>query len=189
MQGGPGGTPQPYAYNDPYNALLAAVPVMQNQMNQNLASAESQAGFTGNRFGTYGANAAANVGAQTSMQENAMLLQAMQQQGQQDQQNALTASGQMMNLGNLQNNIAMDQINEPFQVGQYEQNRQDQFSNTAFQDWSQNRLGWLGPAMQLALGQHGATTNPGQIYSVQQPGTPGALNYAGGIASILGALL
>lgn len=186
---GPGGTPQPGAYNDPYSALLAAVPLMQQQMTQNLAGAEAQAGFTGNRFGTYGADAASRVGAQTSMQMNQMLLQTMQDQANRDQQNALTASGQGIQLGQAQNQMDMQKLMSEFGIGQYEQNRQDQFSNTAFQDWQQNRLGWLGPAMQLAMGQHAGSTNPGQIYQTTQPGSAGALDYASALGPLLAAFL
>lgn len=186
---GPGGTPQPYAYNDPYSALLASVPLMQQQMTQNIAGAEAQAGFTGNRFGTYGADSAARAGAQTSMQMNQALLQAMGDQANRDQQNALTASGQSIQLGGLQNQIDLQKLMAEAGIGQWEQGRQDQFSNTAFQDWSQNRLGWLGPAMQLALGQHAGSTNPGQIYSTTTPGTPGGIDYASALGPLLAAFL
>lgn len=187
MGPGPGATPTPGAFNDPYSALLASVPLMQQQMTQNIANAEAQAGFTGNRFGTYGANAAAQAGAQTSMGMNEQLLQAMLNQGQNDQRNALSASALGLQGENLGNQERIDQLMYPFQIGQFEQGRQDQFSNTAFNDWSQNRLGWLPMAAQLAMSQHPASYTPGSIYTTQQAGSPGFLQYATGIAGLLGA--
>jgi hypothetical protein len=80
------------------------------------------------------------------------------------------------NLGGLMNQIDQSKIQLPFQIGQYEQGRQDGFSNQAYEDFERNKLGWLPFLGQMAGGQSGGS--PGQIYQTTTPGKPGAIDYA-----------
>ena len=71
-----------------------------------------------------------------------------------------------------ENDIWNGQVNPLLQLGLWEQGRADDFSQMAFQDWSQNRYGMLPMLGGWASGI--SPGNPGQIVQMQtQPGQPG----------------
>jgi hypothetical protein len=182
--GGPSGNPMPGAFNDPFNSLLAAIPMMDLNAKRQTSQAMSEAGFTGNRWSSGAMDTAGRIGAENALQQNKMLLDALYGTANQAEDRALQATGMATNLGGLMNNIDQSRITLPFQLGQYEQGRQDHFSNQAYEDFERNKLGWLPMLTQLAGGQHGGT--PGQIYQTQTPGKPGALDYATLLAGLFG---
>jgi hypothetical protein len=184
IMGGPSGNPMPGAFNDPFNSLLAAIPMMDLNAKRQTSQAMSDAGFTGNRWSSSAMNTAGRIGAENALAQNQMLLEALYGTANQAEDRALQATGMATNLGGLMNQIDQSRVTLPFQLGQYEQGRQDHFSNQAYEDFERNKLGWLPMLTQLAGGQHGGT--PGQIYQTQTPGKPGALDYATLLAGLFG---
>jgi hypothetical protein len=83
-----------------------------------------------------------------------------------------------------QNQIFQGQVDPAMQFGQYEQGRQDQFSNLAYQDWNQNKYGMLPMLGGWAAGINAGS--PGSVIPYQSsPGTPSQANTLG---SLLGGL-
>lgn len=161
----------PGDFNDPYNAYLAAIPVMETIRDQEISQAMGQAGFTGNRYSTSAMNTAGRIGQDTSNQLNHMLNQTMYDQSQQDLNRALQASGMGMQLGAMQDELQRNRLNQLFGFGQYEQGRQDNFANMAYQDFLNSRMGYL-PLLAQVLGGVGAP-NPGTpVQTVTNPGSP-----------------
>jgi hypothetical protein len=161
-------------FTDPMQMFMSAIPGMRLNTQKQIADAMATAGGTGNRWGTSAQRTAGQIGAESAMQENAMLQSLLSNYANNQENRALQATGQGTALGALQDQMAQNRIGTEAGLGQYEQNRQDQFANTRFQDWSANRLGWLGPMLQFA-GQQGAGSPPsaGQIYTTQTAGEPG----------------
>jgi hypothetical protein len=184
IMGGPSGNPMPGAFNDPFNSLLAAIPMMDLNAKRQTSQAMSEAGFTGNRWSSGAMDTAGRIGAENALAQNKMMLDALYGTANQAEDRALQATGMATNLGGLMNQIDQSRVTLPFQLGQYEQGRQDHFSNQAYEDFERNKLGWLPWLSQMASGQHGGT--PGQIYQTQTPGKPGALDYAGLLAGLFG---
>jgi hypothetical protein len=185
----PGQAPAPYAYNNPYSAYLAAIPGMQLQEKQAISGAMENAGFTGNRFSTTAENQAGQIGAQTGLQENQLLLQTMYNQSQQDQDRALqAATWGAPSVGGLQNNIAQSEFMVPAQLGQYEQQRGDTQSMNAYNAWNANKLGWFPYLLGAAAGGGGNAGVPGQIYSVTNPGSTNTLGQIGSLLPGIAAL-
>lgn len=184
LLGGPSGAPMPGAFNDPFNSLLAAIPAMDLNAKRATAQAMSDAGFTGNRWSSSAMDAAGRIGAENALAQNKMLLDALYGTANQAEDRALAATGMATDLGGLMNQIDQSRIMLPFQIGQFEQGRQDFFSNQAYEDFERNKLGWFPHLAQLAGGQHGGT--PGQIYQTTTPGKPGALDYATLLAGLFG---
>jgi hypothetical protein len=184
IMGGPSGNPMPGAFNDPFNSLLAAIPMMDLNAKRQTSQAMSEAGFTGNRWSSSAMDKAGQIGAENALAQNKMLLEALYGTANQAEDRALQATGMATNLGGLMNNIDQSRITLPFQIGQFEQGRQDHFSNQAYEDFERNKLGWLPMLTGLAGGQHGGS--PGQIYQTQTPGRPGAFDYATLLAGLFG---
>jgi hypothetical protein len=189
--GTPGGPPSGASggmyygdYNDPYNAVLASIPGMQQNMTQNISNAMAQAGFGGNRYSSSAENQAGQIGAQTAMQENQMLNQAMYNQANQDQNRALQAAGQGANMGMDLNSIQQQQLTVPFNMAQAEQALQQGNATNAYQQWLQNSLGFLPMLMQGAMSQGSGT--PGYPTTTTTASTPGAANYLPILASLFG---
>lgn len=179
-----GGFGDAYSFTDPFQQFLSAVPVMNLNRDKQISDSMAEAGFGGNRYGTYAAGKAAEIGGQTALQEDALLWNTLSDYGNKTQDRALQANQLGLNAAQLQDQMAQNRLLTPFQIAQYEQGRQDQFSNTAFQDWSQNRMGWLGPLLQAAMSQ--GAGSPGQIYTTQTPSSPGAVDYMPLITGLLG---
>lgn len=184
--GGPG---QTGAYDDPFSQLLAAVPAMNLNATQQIAGAMGQAGFTGNRWSSSAENQAGQIGSQNAMAQNQMLTQAMSDYANKAQDRSLSAAQGSTALGGLLDQMAQNRITTPAALAQYEQGRQDNFSNEALQQFNSDKLGWFPYLLQAATSQ--GAGSPGQIVPTTTPGTPGALDYAqgiGGLASLLGGL-
>lgn len=158
-------------YRDPLLPLMSLFPLMNVNRDKQIAEGLAQAGGGGNRFGTYAANTAAQIGAETGMQQNAMIQKALLDFANGQQDRSLAAGGMGMQLGSLMDQMAQDRVRLPAELGQYEQGRQDRFSNLAYEDFERNKLGWLPLLLGSAQGQHGPT--PGPIYQTQTPGDPG----------------
>lgn len=167
--------------------FLSAVPGMRMNTQRAIGDAMATAGGTGNRWGTSAQRTAGEIGAESAMQENAMLQGMLANYANQQENRALQATGQGMGLGGMLDQMAQSRVQLPFQVGQYEQQRQDNLANTQFQDWSANRLGWLGPMLQAAMSQGaGSPAQPGQIYQTSTAGSPGASDYLTLLAQLFG---
>lgn len=175
-QQGPGGMPQTYAYNDPFNAALAALPTMDQNAQRQISGAMSSAGLTGNRFGSYAQNAAGQIGGENALQENQMVLSAMQQQALAEQGQALTANATGVGAGSAMESAMQQNLMNPFAVGQYEQGRQDQFANLRYQDFNQNKLGWF-PYLEQAANSRTAGY-PGPVMYNTTGSQPGGLDFA-----------
>lgn len=161
----------PGDFNDPYNAYLAAIPVMETLRDQEISQSMAQAGFGGNRYSTAAMNAAGRIGAETSQRLNQMLNQTMYDQSQQDLNRALQASGMGMQLGSLQDELQRNRLNQLFGFGQYEQGRQDQYAMLPYQDFMQSRMGYL-PLLAQVLGGVGAPNSGTPVQTVTNPGAP-----------------
>jgi hypothetical protein len=183
--GFPGQVPMPYAFNDPFQMFLSAVPLMNANRDKQIADAMSVAGFSGNRIGTAAANDAMRIGAETALAQDQMLLGLLGDYANNVENRALQANQQGIQLGGLLNSIQQDQLMIPFQIGAWEQGRQDNFANTAFQDWSANRLGWFPHLLQAAMSQ--GAGSPGQIYTTTEPGKPGAVDWLTALGPLFSA--
>jgi hypothetical protein len=161
----------PGDFNDPYNAYLSAIPVMETIRDQEISQAMAKAGFGGNRYSTSAMNTAGRIGQDTSNQLNQMLNTTMYNQAQTDLDRALQASGMGMQLGSLQDEIQRNKLNQLFGFGQYEQGRQDNFANLAYSDWDKNKLGYL-PYLIQAFSGTGNPTPGTPVQTVTNPGTP-----------------
>lgn len=169
--GGSGPGFQPGDFNDPFNMFLSAVPGMNLNMQKQIGDAMATAGFSGNRYSSSAENAAGQIGAQNALDQNALLQKTLYDYANQRENRGLQADQLGLQTGQALDEMQRNRLQVPWGMGQYEQGRQDQFSNTAFQDWSQNRLGWL-PMLLNAANAQGAGS-PGQIYQTTQPGSPG----------------
>lgn len=167
--GPPGGYPASGVneFLDPMMMFLSAVPAMRQNTTRAISDAMAQAGGTGNRWGTSAQRTAGQIGAESAMQENAMLQGLLADYANRSEDRALQATGQATGLGALLDQMAQSRIALPFGVGQYEQGRQDDLQRLLFSDWQSNRLGWLGPMLQAAMSQGaGSPGSPGQIINV-----------------------
>lgn len=182
---GPG---QDYGYDDPISQVMAAIPAMNLNAQQQISGAMANAGFTGNRWGSAAMNQAGQIGSQNALQQNQMLTSALFDQANREQDRSLAAAQGSTALGGLLDQMAQNRLTTPFAIGQYEQGRQDNFANQAFQDWQQNKLGWFPYLLQAAASQ--GAGYPGQVVPNTTPGTPGLLDYAqglGGLAGLIGS--
>jgi hypothetical protein len=190
--GGPGmpgqqGGGVPPDFTDPLLAFMAAVPGMNANAYKQIGGAMADAGFTGNRFSTYAAGKAGEIGAKNSLDQNAMLLSALNQMTNQREDRALQATGMSLTAAQLQEQMAQNRLMLPFQIGQYEQGRQDDYGRMAYEDFERNKLGWFPYLLQAAQGV--GTGSPGQVYTTQTPGKPGAVDWLTALGPLLGAVL
>jgi hypothetical protein len=179
----PQGSYNAESFNDPMNSFLAAVPMMNLNMKQQIGDAMATAGFDGNRYGTSAMNTAAQIGAQNSLAQNQLLQQTLSDFANKQQDRALTADQLGLQSASLQDQIRQNQLTTPFMMAQYEQGRQDNFSNQAYQDFEHNKLGYLPMLLQAANSQ--GAGSPGTPYTTTTPGTPG---YGGLLSGILDGL-
>lgn len=179
-----GDVPVPYAWNDPFNAFTAAIPLMNLNRDQQIADAMATAGFGGNRFGTFAAGKAAEIGAQNALAQNQLLLSTIGDYANRAEDRALAATGLGLQTGTALDRMQQDRLRLPFQLGSWEQGRQDDFSRMAYEDFERNKLGWFPSLMQLAMSQ--GSGSPGQIYqTTTSPGSPGVADWL----QILGGLI
>lgn len=180
----PGQSPMPGDFNDPFASLLAAAPLMELNAQKQIAGAMADAGFTGNRWGSFAAGKAGEIGAETAMAQNKMLLDTLYNTSQSAEDRALQATGMGMQLGGMLDRQMQDRFMVPWQLGAWEQGRQDDFGRFAYQDFENNKLGWL-PFLGNLAGGVGAGS-PGQIYTTNTPGSPGAADWLPILASLFG---
>jgi hypothetical protein len=183
---GPGGMPGTYAYNDPFNQALAMLPTMQQNAQRQISGAMSSAGLTGNRFGSWAQNAAAQIGGENALQQNQMFLGALQNQAQQEQQQALAANATGVGAGSAMESAMQQNLMNPFAVGQYEQGRQDTFANARYQDFNQNKLGWFPYLLQGAMSRQAGY--PGPVMYNTTGSQPGALDWVSSLLPGVAAL-
>jgi hypothetical protein len=184
----PQAQPQGYSFDDAYNVFLSAAPVMNANAQRQIADSMAAAGFTGNRWSSSAEQKAGEIGSENALQQNAMLNQLLYGMTESDKNRALQATQQSIGLGGMLDQQAQDRIRLPFEVGQYEQGRQDRFANQAYQDFENNKLGWLPMLLQGAMSQ--GSGSPGQIYQTQgSPASPGALDWLTALGPIFGAFV
>lgn len=196
---------------DVYNS---AVPVMNDIMRQQIQGAAAMGGATGNRFGTSTERNFADIGRQAGNELTGMFSNLLYNQTQADQDRALAATGMGLEDARFRNNLAFqggqrgldralqsagmgmgaagmqeqmaqDRLRLPFQIGSWEQGRQDQFAGQAYQDFERNKLGWLPAIMGLLGGQGGTGGMQGQFGVQQTAGSPGFIDYAAAFAPYL----
>jgi hypothetical protein len=105
-----------------------------------------------------------------------MLMDLLYNQQQQDLNRGLQASQLGLQEAGLEDQMMQDRINQMFGMGQWETGRQDQFANMAYQDFEQNKLGWLPLLMSWAGGA--APPAQGGPSGSMTEGGPGAMDYA-----------
>jgi hypothetical protein len=157
------------------NSFLAAVPMMNLNMNKQIGDAMATAGFSGNRYGTSAMNTAGQIGAENALAQNALLQKTLFDYSQGQEDRALQATGLGLQTGNALDQMQMNRLQLPFSQAQYEQGRQDNFSRMAYDDFDRNRLGWLPFLSQNAMSQ--GNSSPGSVYTTQTPGSPGAADW------------
>lgn len=172
----PGSMPSPGAFNDPFAMFMAAVPGMRLNAQKQIGDAVASAGFGGNRWGTSTANDVARIGSENAMMENALLQKTLYDYANQTENRALQATGMGMGLGGMLDQQAQDRVRLPFEVGTWEQGRQDQLAQFPYMDFEKNKLGWLPMLLQAAMSQ--GAGSPGAIYTTQdEPAKPGAIDW------------
>jgi hypothetical protein len=163
-------------FRDPMMQFLSAVPVMNANMNRQIGDAMAGAGFSGNRYGTSAMNAAGQIGAENALQQNMLMQNLLADYSNRQEDRALDATGMSIGLGGMLDQQAQDRVRLPFELGQWEQGRQDDFSKWAYDDFERSKLGWL--PMMLGAAQSQGAGSPGQIVPITQQGGPGAADWA-----------
>lgn len=173
---GPGGGAPPgdaFGPTSVYDVFRQSVPVMNRAIDQGVDQAVARSGLGGTRYSSATANDAARVGGDAALalsrDLSGRLYDATQSGLDRSLQSAMAAPG----IAGAMDEQTMNRLRLPFQFGQYEQGRQDQFSGQAFNDWSQNRLGFLPMLLNAAM-------NPGSGGSAGQPPTYGQFQSGGG---------
>ncbi|HBY61923.1 MAG TPA: hypothetical protein DEH78_19050 [Solibacterales bacterium] len=188
----PGQAPQPMGFQqqsfyDPYALYASQLPLIQQGMHDNLANAMAGAGFTGNRFGTSAQRLAAQEGVRASNQANALLMQTLYGQANADQDRALQATAQSMQLGGLLDQMNQNRFQALFPMAQWEQARQDQMARFYYDDWYRRMMDPL-QLMNQFFGSQGSGSGGTPIQTVTNPGRPGAADTLGAILPILTGL-
>jgi hypothetical protein len=163
----------------------SSVPVMQDAMKTAVGGAMGEAGFGGNRFGSYAMDRAAQEGSRAGLQQNQLMSDLLYRQTNADQDRSLQAAGMGMQHGIAQNQMELDRMRHLADVGRWEQGRQDDFGRLSYEDFERNKQGFLPMLMQLAMSP-GTATSP--TWATQQNGgSPGAIDYLSVLAQIYGA--
>lgn len=170
--GGPAGAGD---FNDPMNSFLAAVPMMNANMNRQIGDAMATAGFSGNRYGTSAMNTAGQIGAENSLAQNALLQKTLFDYSQGQENRALQATGMGLQTGQALDQMQQSRLQLPYGMFSGEQGRQDNFANMSYQDFERNKTGWMPMLLQAAMSQ--GNSSPGQIYQTSTPGSPGASDW------------
>src|SRR3990167_3652989 len=179
-----GGMPMPGSFNDPFAMFMSAVPGMRVNTQRQIGEGMANAGFTGNRWGSSAMNAAGQIGAEGAMMENALLQKTLYDYANQAENRALQATGMGMGFGQQMDEMARERVTLPFQIGQYEQGRQDDLGQQAYADWDKNKLGWLPLMLGAISGQGpGSPGSAGQIYTTTEPGKEGGADWVKLLAS------
>jgi hypothetical protein len=159
-------------YNDPFNAYLSMIPVMQNQMMKDVGGAMAGAGFGGNRYGTAAMNQAGQIGAESAMKMNQMLNQTMFDQSNRDLDRAMQSTKMFGDWSLQEDQGARDWLRDLMGFGQYEQGRADKYGMLGYEDFERNKLGYL-PYLLQAAGGVGAGSSPQPYQVMTDPGQSG----------------
>lgn len=177
-------------FNDVYNMFLSTVPVMEAEAKRQINSAMANAGFTGNRYSSSAMNTAGQIGADTALKQNQMLNELLYGQANKDLDRQMMAIQQEMQLGQLTEQGAKDRLAQLFGFGSWEQGRMDDMAMKYYQDFEQNKYGFLPMLLQAAMSQGaGSPGSPGSIAQImtspgREPDVPPEL-----LTGILGLLL
>lgn len=159
-------------YNDPFNAYLSMIPVMENQMNKDIGNAIARAGFGGNRYSTAAASAAGQIGAESAMKMNQLLNQTMFDQTNRDQDRALTSTKMFGDWSLQEGQDEREWLRDLMEFGRYEQDRQDRYGMLGYEDFMNSRLGYL-PYLIQAAGGVGSGSGPTPYQVMTNPGQQG----------------
>lgn len=161
-------------YNDPYNAYLSSIPVMQQAMQQNIGGAMAAAGGTGTRYGSASLERAGQIGAQTALQQNQMLNELMFNQANKDLDRQFNLIPLQMQLGQQIEQGAQNRLGALSGYGQWEQGRMDDMAMKYYQDFEKNKYGLLPLLLQAAQSQGaGSPGSPPSYMQIQtSPGSP-----------------
>lgn len=159
-----------------YDVYQSSLPELNRAREYNVNAALGQAGMGGSRFGTNTERNVAQVGADAASHQNKMLMDLLYNQQQGDLNRGLQASQIGLQEAGLEDQMMQNRINQMFGMGQWETGRQDQFAQMAYNDFEQNKLGWLPLLMQWAGGS-GMPAQGGPSGSMTEGG-PGAMDYA-----------
>ena len=173
-KGGAGEVPQPYAFNDPFNSLLAAIPLMDLNAQKQISGAMANAGFSGNRYGTAAMRKAGEIGAENSLAQNALLNQTISDYANRAEDRALAATGQAVGLGGLLDAIQRGKVDTLAGLGQWEQGRADAMAGLRYEDFERNKLGWLPILLQAAMSR--GAGSPGSTIAIPKPGEQSTLD-------------
>lgn len=180
-------------FNDPFNALMSAIPVMQRETDRQIGGAMAQAGFTGNRYSSAAMQAAGDIGAASAERQNAMLNQTMYDMSQQalDRQMQaaqayLAASPQVEDAQYRRMQFGQQQAQAAQSARNRAQDRADSNSRyaqeSAYRRWKDTRYGNLPFLTQFLSNDLGRTPDP--ILSTT-PGKEGARGDVMDMARIL----
>lgn len=184
----PGGPPAPG--NDPFSrptsamdVYRSAVPGMQDALKTNVNSAMADAGFSGNRFGSYAMKTAAEEGARTGLAQNQLMTDLLYRQTNADQDRSLQASNLASQHGQAAERMQLDRMRLLGDLGMWEQGRQDNYGRMAYDDFERNKLGFL--PLLTSLAQAPGTSTQGVWGQNQSGGGPGVMDYAAMMAPII----
>ena len=187
----PSAPSMPFAQADPFSKPTSAmdvyrssVPVMQDAMEQAVGDAMATAGFSGNRFGSYAMDTAAKEGTRAGLAQNQLLTDLLYRQTNTDLDRALQAAGLATSQEQAANQMNLDRMRFLGDMGKFEQGRQDQYGLLQYQDFENNKMGWLPFLMQLA--QSPGMVTQGQWGTQQTGGSPGLIDYAKLAAQLYG---
>jgi hypothetical protein len=157
-------------FNDPYNAYLSTIPVMELTRDYQIGDAMAKAGFTGNRYST-------------DAQAMAGLMDLLYSQSNQDLDRALQAAQSGGQLGIGIDALQRGRLGELSQFGTYEQDRIDDIARMLFADYRLEEYGFL-PELIAA-----SSSNVGIPYTdVVDQGKPGAQQWITDILPIIAAI-
>lgn len=153
-------------YNDPYNLYLSTIPIMEANAQRSIGGAMAAAGGSGTRYSSSALERAGQIGADTALQQNAMLNQLLFNQTNQDLDRQMQATGMMMGLGNQIEQGSLNRLNSLMGFGSWEQGRMDSMADKFYQDFEKNKYGFLPMLLQAAMSQ--GAGSPGSAGSIAQ---------------------
>lgn len=198
---GPGG----YSPGNIMDIYRNAAGVMDIERDAAVKDALAAAGATGNRFSTATENTVADIGGQYGLRKNQLMSDLLYRQTQSDLDRALQATGmqmqndqfrnqlgwqawqnsldrplqafpQLMNAIGQQHQMGIDKLQVPFDIFSQEQQWQNMWNMLPYQDWQQNKLGYL-PYLFNMIGGIGPPYQGGGV-PVTSGGSPGLLDFA-----------
>lgn len=208
----------PFGPTSAMDVYRSAVPVMNQAMDDAISSSTASAGLTGTRFGTATQNNAMDIARRGALEQNQLMGQLLYGQTQADQDRALQATGMGLEDSRFRNQLAFqggqnaldramraagmgqsgaalehqmqqDKLQLPFQIGAWEQGRQDQYARLPYDEFMRDRDGYLPEIMNLIGGTGGTSGMSGQWGTQQTGGSPGFIDYFSAFAPYLGLFM